>query len=269
MRRVLGFLLFSFLTAGTAHAHFLMMYTPEIALNEGGTIEFDFVFTHPFDAGHTMDMEKPLEFYMVSKRGENPAKKKDLTDTLKPIDWQSMTNSGKAYEASTKIRSMGDYTFVMVPAPYYEGEEDIYIQQITKLIMNVGGIPGNWNEPLGLPCEIVSMTKPYALWTGQVYRGVVLSDGKPVPGAEIEVEYLNHMPDQKKNRFKKKAKIKAPHDAFTVQTIFADSDGEFSFAVPKEGYWGFAALGVGPVTEHKGKEQSQDAVIWVKAIDIP
>lgn len=44
---------------------------------------------------------------------------------------------------------MGDYMFVMVPGYYYEKEEDVYMQQITKLLVNVGGIPGNWNTPGG------------------------------------------------------------------------------------------------------------------------
>ncbi len=39
-------------------------------------------------------------------------------------------------------------------------EEDSYIQQMTKVIINVGGIPGEWMEPAGLPAEIVPLSKP-------------------------------------------------------------------------------------------------------------
>ena len=35
--------------------------------------------------------------------------------------------------------------------------------------------------------------------------------------------------------------------------------------IPKAGFWGFAALGSGPKKEYKGKELSQDAVIWIRA----
>lgn len=45
----------------------------------------------------------------------------------------------------------------------------------------------------------------------------------------------------------------------------ADSQGVFNFAIPKAGWWGFAALGVGPDDSYEGKELSQDAVIWVQA----
>ena len=100
------------------------------------------------------------------------------------------------------------------------------------------------------------------------FRGVVKSEGKPVPFAEIEVEYMNHKPNMKRNNFDKAATLKAPHDAFVTLTIKADANGTFAFAMPRAGWWGFAALGVGPDKEFEGKELSQDAVIWVQATEI-
>ena len=221
----------------------------------------------PSSAGHTMDMGKPEQFYVLYGKGETPVKT-DLMGSLKPIEWMSQGHKGQAYEAQAKARKMGDYIFVLVPAPYLETEEDIYIQQISKVIVNVGGLPGAWNEPVGLPAEIQPLNKPYAMWTGNVFRGVVLKDGKPVPEAEIEVEYMNHQPLCDQNKFAEKGEVEAPHAAFETMTILADKDGRFSFGIPKAGWWGFCALGVGPVTEHNGKELSQDAVIWIKAVDM-
>lgn len=250
-----------------AMAHFQMVYTPEIALEKGGTLDCKLVFTHPFSAGHTMDMGQPDSFYMVYTRGENNVKT-DLMESIKPIEWTSRGHKGKAYEAQVKVRKMGDYTFVLVPAPYYEEEEDIYIQQVTKVIANVGGIPGSWNEPLGLPAEIAPLCKPYAMWTGNVFRGIVLKAGRPVANAEIEVEYMNHPPLMDQNKFDEKGEVEAPQPSFETMTIFSNKDGEFSFGIPRAGWWGFCALGVGTRTEHDGKELSQDAVIWIKAVDM-
>ena len=255
-----------------AFAHFQMIYTPEIALEKGQAVDLSLVFTHPFEAGHTMDMGTPQEFYVLAQRGEEAKPKKtDLKEFLKPITWVSLTNSGKAFEAKLpkKItRSMGDYTFVLKPAPYYESEEDIYIQQVTKMVLNVGGLPGNWNTPAGLPTEIVPMDKPYANWVGGVFRGVVLANGKPVPNAELEIEYMNHMPDMKGKMFAKKAEVEAPQDSFVTMGIRTNDRGEFTIGLPKAGWWGICALGTGPDTEFKGKELSQDAVLWVKAVDM-
>lgn len=246
--------------AAPAMAHFQMLYTPESALEKAGPIDLKLVFTHPFEAGHTMEMEKPERFFVVRK-----GKEKDLLDTLKPIKWTSLTNRATAYETTYRLRGMGDNVFCLVPSPYYEAEEDIYIQQITKMVVNTAGFPTDWDAEIGLPAEIVPLDKPYALWTGNVFRGIVKSEGKPVPNAEIEVEYMNHRPLMAYNAFARKAKVEAPQDAFVTMSIKADANGKFTFGIPKAGWWGFCALGVGPTNEHEGKELSQDAVIWVQA----
>ena len=250
-------------TGGAALAHFQMIYTPESALAKGQEIPLDLVFTHPFEAGHTMDMGQPEQFFVVHK-----GKKTDLLKTLKPMEWTSLTNKGKAFDTSYKLRGMGDWIFVLVPEPYFEAEEGAYIQQITKLVVNVAGMPTDWDKELGLPAEIVPLDKPYALWTGNVFRGVVKSSGKPVPFAELEVEYLNHPPVPGKKMFQKEGLAEAPQDSFVTMTIKADANGTFTYAIPKAGWWGFCALGVGPDDKYKGKENSQDAVIWVKAMDM-
>ncbi len=254
-----------------AYAHFQMVYTPEIAVEQGADSTFKLVFTHPFGAGHTMNMGAPIEFYVVHQMGDKEAKKTDLKESLKKITWTSMTNSGDAYEVVVPkkvVRSMGDYQFVLVPEPYMEAEEGIYIQQITKTYMNVGGVPGNWNAPLGLKTEWVPLNKPYAVWTGSTFKAQLLKDGKPCPNHEVEVEYVNHEPDMKNNSFSKKAKAKAPQSSFETMGVMTDNQGYVTFAIPKAGWWGFCGLGSGPDTEYKGKELSQDAVIWVKAVDM-
>ncbi len=256
-----------------AQAHFQMVYTPQSALETGGELTLKLVFTHPFDARHTMDMAPVQEFFVVHQRGDDgEPRKTDLREYLKQITWASLSNKGKAFEAKLParvLRSMGDYVFVLVPAPYYEAADEEYIQQFTKMIVNVGGIPGNWHKPLGLPAEIVPLDKPYANWTGGVFRGVVMSNGQPVPHAELEVEYLNHTPNVQRNAFEDDAKIKAPHAAFETLGIRANERGEFAVGLPRSGWWGIAALGIGPEDKHNGKALAQEAVLWIQVTDIP
>ena len=80
------------------------------------------------------------------------------------------------------------------PGTLLEANEEFYIKQNTKVIINVGGEPGAWMAPVGLPTEIVPLSKPYDRWTGNVFQGRVLCNGKVVPSAEIEIEYMNHKP---------------------------------------------------------------------------
>lgn len=253
-------------------AHFQLLYVPESSLDRGGSTRMALVFTHPFRAGSTMDMGEPQSFYLLHQRGEEGKQDKlDLMQYLQPVTWTSLGDTGRAYVAdlpSRVIRSLGDYVFVLVPSPYYEEEEDKYIQQITKMVMNVGGVPGNWATPVGLPTEILPLDKPYANWTGGVFRGVVVSDGKPVADAELEIEYVNHVPDLENFRFGKEPSIEAPHNVFQTMGIKTNSRGEFTIGLPKSGWWGICALDVGPDDEFEGKELSQDAVIWIQVTDM-
>ena len=259
------------LAATVAEAHFQLLYTPEAALNEAAAIELALVFSHPFDNGFTMDMGAPEAFYVVSQRGEAEPKMTDLMQYLEPIEWSGVESKAAAFLARPPrnvMRSLGDYTFVLRPAPFYEGQEDKYIQQITKTVVNVGGIPGAWDQPLGLPVEIVPLDKPYANWVGGVFRAVVLADGKPVPHAEVEVEFLNHEPQIGERRFDPEAKVTAPQGSFTTLSIRADASGQVIIGLPKAGWWGICALDLDDGAKHEGKELSVDAVLWVKATDM-
>ena len=244
----------------TAQAHFQMVYTPELLKAKGGEIAIKVPFTHPAASGHVMSVDKPEQFFQIRK-----GKKKDLTDQLTAINWTSASNTGPAYEAKVRLRGLGDNVFVLQAAPYFEESEDMYIQQFAKTIVNVGSLPTDWSEEVGLAAEIVPLAKPYAIYEGGTFSAVVKSAGEPVPFAEIEVEYINYRPDMQNNAFAKQGSITPPADAFVTMTIRADANGTFTFGIPKAGQWGFCALDVGPKKEHKGKPLSQDAVIWVQA----
>ena len=257
-----------FVLSAPAYAHFQMIYSPD-SVPTSKKLNLKLIFTHPFEAGHTMDIGKdengkihsPIAFGEMHKK-----KKKDLLNKLKPITFTSLTNSGRGYEANVRLKGMGDHIFYFVPAPYYEDSKDFYIQQCAKVIFNVAGAPTDWGVPVGdpLPVEIIPLDKPYALWVGNVFRGLVTCGGKPVPGAKIRVEYLNH--DIKDNAFVKKAKVDAPHNALIAQTIKADANGVFTYGIPKAGWWGFAALGAGGKLKNNGKKLRRDAIIWVHAL---
>jgi cobalt/nickel transport protein len=257
--------------ASTATAHFQLLYTPEAALKESAAVPLALVFSHPFDNGFTMEMGKPEAFYVISQRGDAEPKKTDLMQYLEPIKWSGADSKASAYLAhppKSVTRSLGDYTYVLKPAPYYEKSEDKYIQQITKTVVNIGGLPGEWDKPLGLPVEVVPLDKPYANWVGGVFRAVVMSNGKPVPGAEIEIEYLNHEPQIDTKRFEPKGKVTAPQDSFSTLSIRADAMGQVIIGLPRAGWWGICALNLDNGLKFKGKELSLDAVLWVKATDM-
>jgi cobalt/nickel transport protein len=134
------------------------------------------------------------------------------------------------------------------------------IVHYTKTVVSAMGAEEGWDEMVGLPVEIKPLVRPTGLWTGNTFRGVVTQNGKPVPFAEIEVEYVND------------GSVKAPNDAFVTQVIKADASGNFSYTMPRAGWWGFAALieGDKKMKSPDGKDVTVElgALIWVKTTDM-
>lgn len=240
------------LAPAAAHAHFQQVLPSADIIAEDGsrTVSLDIRFTHPMEQGPVMEMGQPVQFGVLAH-----GIKQDLQSTLvkKPIDGKT------AFEASLKFKLPGDYVFFLQPAPYWEPAEKKYIVHLTKVVVDFAGGEG-WDKLVGLPVEIEPMVRPYGLWTGNLFRGVVRKNGKPLPYAEIEVEWVND------------GSVKAPADPFVTQVIKANALGEFSYAMPRAGWWGFAALTEAdkPIKGPDGKPAPVElgGLIWVKTTDM-
>ncbi len=238
--------------AVSAHGHFQMVIPSKdiVSADDEKTIALEVVFGHPME-GPTMDMAKPKQFGVMVR-----GKKQDLLDTLKPKKAKGCT----AFETTYKIKQPGDHVFYVEPAPYWEPAEGCMIVHYTKVVVNAMGLEEGWDEEVGLKAEIVPLVRPYGLWTGNLFRGIVKKDGKPAPFAEVEVEYLAG------------GEVKTPSGPFITQVVKADADGVFSYAMPKAGWWGFAALMEGdkPMRNPKGEEVPVEigALMWVRVVDM-
>ncbi len=234
-------------SAGVALAHFGMLIPSDsmVMQNDNRTINVKLSFSHPFE-GEGMELVKPNVFGVMAN-GE----KADLLETLKKTKVMGHT----AWETSYTIKRPGVYMFYMEPKPYWEPAEDCYIVHYTKTVVTAFGDDEGWDQEIGLKTEIVPLSKPYGLYTGNVFQGIVKMDGKPVPFGEVEVEYYN-----------KERKAQAPTDYMVTQTIKADANGVFTYSAPKAGWWGFAALNTSD-KKIKGKDVEIGAVLWVKFHD--
>lgn len=244
---LLTVVLFTF-SFGTAWAHFGMVIPSDdiISKQDKKEVTLKVQFIHPFE-GHYMDMEKPKTFGVLS--GE---RKEDLLNSLK----KKVVKGHTTWEALYKIRQPGDHIFFVEPSPYWEPAEETFIIHYTKVVVNALGLEEGWDTEIGLKTEIIPLTRPYGLWSGNVFQGIVKVDGKPVPYAKVEVEYYNE-----------DGKIKSPADPYITQVIKADGNGIFTYAMPKAGWWGFAALNTADYKiKHDGEEYPVEigAVIWIK-----
>ncbi len=210
------------------------------------TIKVEFI--HPFEQA-PMNMVKPNEFgYFLD------GKKTVLTDKLQE---RKLDGKYQAWKYEMKFKEMGDYIFYVDPVPYWEPSEEKFIRHITKVIVDAHYAGEGWDAKTSLKAEIVPLSRPYSLYAGNVFSGTVYYKGEPLPYAEVEVEFMND-----------KKGFKAPTQNHITQVIKADKNGVFTYAMPKQGWWGFAALMEDDVKEKKdGKEYPVElgAVIWVKA----
>ena len=263
-------------TSQTGQAHTVVMHTENMAMMRPEGIRMPLVFTHATDGGPTMPLE--IESFVLASGREFFVQDTDLMDTLEPVQWLNKINEdGSEHRVDAfianipreTIRSLGDHQFLLTTKPYFDENDQIYIQQFVKMILNVGGAQTNWYTTQGMPAEIHILKKPYANWVGETISGVVLSDGQPVPYARLEIDYLNYEPDMDNLRFDSEPRIQPGHPSYKYISIMTNADGEFHFGIPYAGWWALAALGVGPEGIKDGYYFSQDAILWIYAEDVP
>ena len=232
---------------GTASAHFGMVIPSDNMVMQADrrSVTVQLSFSHPFEM-IGMELVKPKRFGVVAA-----GKREDLLARLQPA--RIMDRSG--WTAAYRIGRPGVYVFYMEPQPYWESAEDVFIIHYTKTVVAAFGDDEGWDAEIGLKTEIVPLSKPYGLYAGNVFQGIVKLDGKPVPHAQVEIEYYNQ-----------DKKAAAPSAYMITQSIKADRNGVFTYAAPAAGWWGFAALSQADFTlKHDGsdKEVEIGAVLWV------
>jgi cobalt/nickel transport protein len=240
-------LVLSTIAAPIAVAHYGMIIPsdPMIAQEDGRSVSLTISFSHPFEL---MGMDLGIPTSLAVTMGGRTT---DLLGDLQPA-----TVMGKpGFALDHPLSRPGTYVFHMEPQPYWEPAEDTFIIHYTKTYVAAYGDDEGWDTELGLKTEIVPLSKPFALWAGNVFQGVVKLDGEPIPHAEVEVEFYNN-----------EARATTPDDLMITQTIKADPNGVFTYAPPAPGWWGFAALNTADYTlprDGTDKTVELGAVLWV------
>lgn len=239
-------------TAAPAFAHFQeILPTTDRYGADAEALSIDLIFTHPMDRGPRMDMKKPAKFGVLTATGQA-----DLLGSLK----ETPRDGKMAWRAEYTPVEPGAYTFFVEPQPYWEAVEGKSIIHYSKVTVDAFDWGSDWDKLVGLPVEIEPLVRPYGVWAGNLFSGIVRANGKPVPFAEVEIEWVND------------GSVTPPGDAFVTQVIKADDRGVFHYAMPRAGWWGFAALVEAdyklPDPEGNLKPVELGGLIWVKAVDM-
>jgi len=250
------------MVADQVSAHFGAVIPSDniVTREDSKTVALEVKFIHPLEMDY-MEMARPKQFGVV-----HSGKKINLLPDLQKAKGKGPDQDQEVtfWTIDYKIKRPGDYTFYVEPVPYWEPAEDVFIVHYTKVCVNALGLEKGWDEPIGLETEIIPLTRPYGLWTGNLFTGQVLLKGKPVSFAEVEVEYLNESPGNTDI-------VVAPADPYVTQVVKADTNGVFSYAMPREGWWGFSALSEAEWTlKNDGVEKGVEigAVYWVFTRDM-
>jgi cobalt/nickel transport protein len=235
------------MVSGPVFAHFGMLIPSQATVSKADpkTVDLQVSFSHPFEMVG-MDMAKPKAFGVMTG-----GSKKDLLGTLKP----ARVMDKAAWSSQYNLKKPGVYTFYMDPDPYWEPAEDSFIAHYTKVVVPAFGDEEGWDKDVGFKIEIIPLTRPFGLYAGNVFQGIVTLGGKPLPYAEVEIEFYN-----------KDKKVEAPNEYMVTQAVKADRNGVFTYAAPKAGWWGFAALTTADFKLKKdGKDKAVEigGVIWV------
>jgi cobalt/nickel transport protein len=170
------------LSGRPSFAHFQELL-PSSNILEGETqraVTIKAEFTHPMEGKPTMDMGQPVKFGVIGRDG----KREDLLSTLKPAS----VDGKRAFTANYRVKGPANYIFYMDPAPFWESTERKMLIHYTKVVVNAYGADEGWDQMTGAPVEIRPLTRPFGLWTGNVFSGIVYYDGKPSPDTRIEIE---------------------------------------------------------------------------------
>lgn len=179
----------------------------------------------------------------------------DLTDELEAV----VRGSETSWRLNVNLRRPGTYTFYANQAPYLDPIEEVVITQYAKVVVDVFAALGQWQSPLGTPVEIIPLTRPFALWTNSLFTGRVLADGQPAANVSVEIEYYND------------SGVTLPSDAWNFLEVRTNAMGEFSVVLPREGWWGIAALVPDKTLftfEGKQYHHERAGVIWLQTLDM-
>jgi cobalt/nickel transport protein len=237
--------------AGSAGAHYGMVIPSDsmVMPEDNRDVTLTLSFSHPFEL-KGMKLAKPQAFGVIANGSQQ-----DLVETLK----ETKVMQDTAWSTLYKVKRPGVYMFYMEPKPYWEPAEDCFIIHYTKTVVTAFGDDEGWDQEVGLKTEIVPLSKPFALYAGNVFQGIVKLDGQPVPHAEVEIEFYNQ-----------DGQSVAPTDYMITQTVKADPNGVFTYAAPRAGWWGFAALSEADYKLEKDgqkKDVELGAVLWVEFQD--
>lgn len=207
--------------AAVVLAHFPMLIPDRAAVPPGESVTVRFCQGHPFE--HELEETAPPASVMA-----HPPSASTEPTALRPQGGPGETTR-RVHVYRLDIPRRGDHVLVARLAPKEDSGGSVH-DGSAKVIVHSRSQRG-WDRPVGLPLEIVPLVRPYGFLPGWTFRAVVLRDGKPLPGARIEVEKYHPEPPEEP----------LPDDELITRTARTGPAGTFVATLDEPGWWIIAA----------------------------
>jgi cobalt/nickel transport protein len=215
---------------GLAHGHFHTLWpnSPNGYGRLGEVITWQYFWGHPYEM-ILFDAQQPV-CYVATPDGERLGIPPTPTEMEDPLTGEMR----RAFTFSHAPESIGDSWLVLEPPPYPIEEEGQAVQDYVKQCIHVMAEVG-WDAELGLPIELVPLTRPYGLEPGFAFTARAYLDGEPLPDAMVEIEKFNgfHV-----------AAEAVPKDQFGLENVpmvtrkaKTDANGYVTCTLDEPGWW--------------------------------
>jgi cobalt/nickel transport protein len=167
-----------------AHSHVYWPQQEGCYAKPGELVKWQYFWGHPFEM-LISDAQPPKFFMFTPQRKKENLTAKDIT-----LKDQESGQDRKAFEVEYTPTGQGDYFLCLESPLYFIPEEKEFWQDYVKEPLHVQATDG-WDQSVGLPVEIIPLTRPYGWPAGSVFKGLALAKNRPLTGAAIEIEKFN------------------------------------------------------------------------------
>ena len=255
---ILAALTWTLLSAPPALAHFHVLWPQSEGCyaKPGEGMTWKCFWGHPFEM-LISDAQPPKGFiFNPQKQNEN------LTATEITLKDQASGQDRKAFELEYKPPGPGDYYLCLESPPYFIPEEQVFWQDYVKEPLHVLSGKG-WDQLVGLPVEIVPLTRPYGWPAGSVFKGQALVKKMALTRATVEIEKFTGFFVSRDQH--PKDRLGAENAPLITRVTKTDHMGYFVCTLDSPGWWiiSVSAPGGKKVHERKTYPVEMRGCLWV------
>ncbi len=238
------------------HFHTYLPPTDNGYARPGQPVRWDYFWGHPYEMV-VFDAERPTVYAWPpsGEREEVVVESSEVTDPL-------TGDQRRGYIFTYAPRELGDTWLVLEAPPYAVEEEGLIWQDYLKQCVHVLAESG-WDSRIGLPIELVPLTRPYGIEAGFAFTARAYLHGAPLPNATVEIEKYNgfHVPEDA-----------LPRDQFGTEdvpmitrTAKTDVNGYVTHTLDEPGWWVIAVEAENGVVTHEGEQYPRvlRGCLWV------